>query len=158
MLKKLVLALMLFSSPLAAQSYDYIEKELIEKAIVYQTVKDQMEMFLNANTDYSNSFINNNELATQFKQLYESNLYRNNLQGRKFNQIFRADLNFVLSYRDIVGNEKIRNRFINTIYPGDYVIVLTFQDKYAGIFPRSIVFIYREFPDGWKIVHNFTSI
>lgn len=58
-----------------------------------------------------------------------------------------------------MGVDQIRDKYSRLLVPGDYFVVFPLQEKFRGILPPVMVFMYRKNVNGeWKIVQNVVGM
>lgn len=157
LLYALVPAIYLMIYPIRAE--DFFEKELRDKTEIYHTSKDHMQLFINGDKAYINSFSSSGPILERLQEFYESKEYDQYLKGKSFEDVFQMNLIYILSYRELMGVDQIRDKYSRLLVPGDYFVVFPLQEKFRGILPPVMVFMYRKNVNGeWKIVQNVVGM
>jgi len=162
MIKKLLYALIpvvyLIAFPINPE--DFYEKELTQKAEVYATAKNHMQMFLNADPEYSKSYgIASDMTPERLIEFYDSKEYSTYLKQKEFKDVFQMNMIYVLSYRELIVIDQIKEKYSRVLMPGDYFVIFPLQEKFRGLLPPVMVFLYRKNSTGeWKIMQNLAGI
>lgn len=153
----LVPAIYLMIYPIRAE--DFFDKELKDKTEVYHTSKNHMQLFLNGDKAYLDSFSSAGPIMERLQEFYDSKEFGIYLKGKLFDDVFQMNLIYILSYRELMGVEQIKDRYSRILVQGDYFVVFPLQEKFRGILPPVMVFMYRKNADGeWKIVQNVVGM